>query len=233
MQHVADVVILSGTRRYADPWHPFAETSGALAEIAAGLGLDVEVRDTSTPDALTLTDERLLIVNSGKGTAPVLPDPAWTTAFAGLAHWLDQGGRLLGVHTAAATFPDWPQWRGILGGAWTARSSHPRLSIAGFTAAAGSQRHPILWGLPDAGLIDPDLTGVPVVLSIDERYSGLEVEPGSAPLLSHELDGRVEVMAWVAGRRIVYDGMGHDRRSYRSTSRRRVVENAITWLLDD
>ncbi len=233
MQHVTDVVILSGAGRYSDPWHPFAETSAALAGIASGLGLSVEVRETLSPEALAPTDERLVIVNSGKGTSPGAPDPAWTDAFTGFSAWLGAGGRLLGVHTAAATFPDWPTWRGILGGAWTSGSSHPRLSIAGFLATAGSRRHPILWGLPDAGLLDHDLTGVPLVLAVDERYSGLEIEPGSTPLLSHQLDGRAEVMAWVTGNLIVYDGMGHDHRSYRSASRRRVVENAITWLLDD
>ncbi len=233
MQHVTDVVILSGAGRYSDPWHPFADTSSALAGIVSDLGLSVDVRETLTPEALSLDAERLVIVNTGKGTTAVATDPAWTDAFTGLSDWLTAGGRLLGVHTAAAAFPDWPRWPDILGGAWTSGSSHPRLSIAGFTAASGAEQHPVVAGLPDAGPIDPDLAGVPLVLTVDERYSGLDISASSVPLLTHELGERTEVMAWTARDRIVYDGMGHDHRSYRSASRRRVVENAVAWLLDN
>ncbi len=229
---MTDVTILSGTGRYSDPWHPFAETSGAIADIVAAMGLDVAVRGTGSPEALIPEDSRLVIVNTGKGEEPPTPDPAWDKAFAELGGWIEDGGRVLAVHTAAATFPDWPTWAAILGGSWVeGRSSHPRISIAGFTAAPGAEEHPVLEGLPDAGGIDPSLAGRPMVLAFDERYSGLEVAPGSVPLLTHELAGLDEVMAWSPGRRVVYDGLGHDDRSYRSTTRRRLLENEIRWLL--
>ena len=38
-------IILSGAGRYADPWHPYAETSARLAELAATAGYDVEVHE--------------------------------------------------------------------------------------------------------------------------------------------------------------------------------------------
>jgi hypothetical protein len=38
-------LVLSGGGRYADPWHPFAETSGALAGILGESGFGVEIAD--------------------------------------------------------------------------------------------------------------------------------------------------------------------------------------------
>ena len=38
-------VILSGSGRYADPWHRYDETSAALAGIIAGVGYRVDVSD--------------------------------------------------------------------------------------------------------------------------------------------------------------------------------------------
>lgn len=227
------MVILSGTGRYSDPWHPFAATSGAIADIVAAMGLDVAVRGTGSPESLTADDARLVVVNTGKGDEPPSPDPAWTEAFSALGSWIESGGRILAVHTASATFPDWPAWAAIVGGRWIeGRSSHPRFSAAVFTAADGADDHPVLEGLPDAGGLDPDLAGRPMVLALDERYSGLDVAPGSVPLLAHELAGQPEVMAWAVGRRVLYDGLGHDERSYRSTTRRRLLENEVRWLLD-
>ena len=233
MQGVADVTILSGTGRYSDPWHPFASTSAAIADIVAAMGLAVAVRGTGSPESLAVDGARLVVVNTGKGQEPPPPDPAWSRALDEFGEWIEDGGRILAVHTAAAAFPDWPAWAAIVGGSWVeGRSSHPRISVAAFTAASGTEDHPVLDGLPDAGGIDPSLAGRPMVLALDERYSGLDVAAGSVPLLTHELEGRPAVMAWVVGRRVLYDGLGHDERSYRSTTRRRLLENEVRWLLD-
>lgn len=230
---MTDVTILSGTGRYSDPWHPFAATSGAIADIVAAMGLDVAVRGTGSPESLTADDARLVVVNCGKGEEPPSPDPAWAAIFSDFGEWIDNGGRILAVHTAAATFPDWPAWAALIGGRWVeGRSSHPPFSGAVFTAAAGAEGHPVLEGLPDASGLDPALAGQPMVLAFDERYSGLDVAPGSVPLLTHELAGQTEVVGWAVGRRILYDGLGHDERSYRSTTRRRLLENEVRWLLD-
>ncbi|MCD2443382.1 hypothetical protein LQ757_13955 [Agromyces sp. SYSU K20354] len=48
-------VVLPGSGRYADPWHPFAETSASLAAIVAGAGYRVEVRD-GLPTGLAALD---------------------------------------------------------------------------------------------------------------------------------------------------------------------------------
>lgn len=51
------------------------------------------------------------------------------------------------------------------------------------------------------------------------------------PLVQHELEGRPEVMGWAVGHRVIFDGLGHDERSYESESRRQLLVNEVTWLL--
>ncbi|WP_460770838.1 ThuA domain-containing protein [Mariniluteicoccus flavus] len=224
----ARVRVFTGHDRYADPWHPFAETSAALAEIIGDLPCvgAVEVV-TDEPEALSeLGGIDLLVVNSGAGTDPADPPPPapdWTRAFAACHDWLDNGGRVLGVHTAANTFVDWPAWPGILGGQWIRGTSmHPPRSVARFRALAPD--HPCLCGV--------EHTDGPGVDADDERYSFLAVDPASTGLLDHEHDGVRHVMAWAAAdRRAAYVGLGHDARAYASPGTRRLVANCVEWLL--
>jgi hypothetical protein len=67
-------LLLSGTGRYADPWHPFAETSAALAGLLREQGFGVEMADDvdaalarlAAPDGPADADlPDLLVVNVG------------------------------------------------------------------------------------------------------------------------------------------------------------------------
>ena len=54
------------------------------------------------------------------------------------------------------------------------------------------------------------------------------------PLLSHHHDDGEYPLLWArqyGNARVVYDALGHDLRSYRSAEHRRVLSNAIDWLL--
>ncbi|OYN94749.1 glycosyl hydrolase [Enemella evansiae] len=216
------VRVLTGDQRYADPWHPFAETGAALRDWLAE-AYPVELR-TDEPDALgELAGIDLLVVNCGIGADPANPPAAnaeWDAAFAACERWLADGGRVLGVHTAANTFGDWPAWRGILGGRWIRGTSmHPPRGPSRFRVLA-----------PD----HPTLAGLTEVEAEDERYSLLSRDSGTVPLLDHDLDGSAEVMAWAsADGRAVYSGLGHDARAYDSPTAKRFVTNAARWLLGD
>lgn len=215
--------MFSGTGRYTDPWHPFAETSAAIAAVARDHGHQVEVVD-SDPAALTdLNDVDLVVINSGGNPQVEMePDPAWQRAFDAFGGWLAAGHPVLGVHTASNAFPDWPQWPGLLGGRWVrGRSMHPERSEFTFTAAPGADGHPALGGLTR-------------VTAYDERYSYLDVHDGSIPLLQQRYEDVDHVMAWArtAGAvTSVYDGLGHGPESYESAERRRLLAAEIAWLL--
>lgn len=214
------VRVLSGVPPLDDPWHPFAETSAAAARVLRGAGHQVEVLD-STPEALGSLDEvDLLVVNCGRGDGSGVGEalPQWQPAFSLAEQWLAAGGVVLGLHTAANTFHDWPAWPGVLGGRWIAgHSFHPPLDEVGLTIVPGAEQHPVLAGLDRVSVVD-------------ERYSNLVREAGVTPLLQHHHDGVDQVMAWAA-ERAVYDGMGHDARSYDSADHQRFLVNAADWLV--
>jgi uncharacterized protein len=227
------VVIFTGLSRYADPWHPVAETSAEIARVVRALGVEPDLRTDETPDALAdLSGVDLLIVNSGRGNpdAPPAHDTAWQQSFDAVAAHARAGGAVLGVHSAAAAFPDWPGWADIIGTGWTPGvSGHPEASVAVFEADRSAHDHPVFEGLAP---ID-GVTEGPVVVAYDERYWRMPVHPGNVPLLGHRTLGDWYVVGWLCGGSRMYDGLGHDKRSYASVQRRRYLANEIRWLLRD
>lgn len=218
---MTQIRVLSGRHRYGDPWHPFADTSRAVAVILTGAGHEVEVVHDSTPDCLTGLDAiDLVVVNlGGNPLVELAPDAQWDAAHRQFGAWMRAGGRVLALHTAANAFPDWADWPSLLGGQWVrGRSFHPDQDLARFEPHPDARQHPVWRGL-DA------------VTAHDERYSSLTVNPSSTPLVGHQEAGRFEVMGWARGRRVLYDGMGHDASSYDSPTRAELLVNEAAWLL--
>lgn len=217
---MARILVFSGSGHYADPWHPFGETSAAIAAVLHKAGHDVVVRDSEPGTLLDLPEFDLLVVNSGGRTGD--PDPAETRAWAAdhsaLMDFHRSGSPILGVHTAVGTFPDWDGWASIIGGRWTEDSFHPEMGMATFEPAGSTSSHPVWAGLES-------------VAAIDERYSLLELADGSVPLVQHTTDGKDHVMGWAVGETVIYDGLGHDGRSYESDERTRLLQNEVDWLL--
>jgi len=222
---VTHALVLSGAGRYADPWHPFAQTSACLAEILAGCGVTATIV-TDVDEAMTRLDGvDLLVVNAGDssrndGPAPDLTAPDLTAARAGFAAGLERGIAVLGTHTAAASLTDYPGWEGVLGGRWLpGQSMHPPIGPTRITLF--TDRHPLL-----AGLADFD--------TFDERYSHLRVAPDVVPLAAHTLDGVEHPLLWartIGASRVVYSALGHDARAYASPELRELLARAIRWLI--
>ncbi len=227
------VVVFTGLSRYQDPWHPVAETSQEIASVVRTLGLTPDMRTDESPDDLSdLSGVDLLIVNSGGGDPETPPtyDAAWQPVYDAVAAHAASGGAILAVHNSAVAFPEWAGWAEIVGTGWERGvSGHPEISLAVFEADPSAADHPVFDGV-DA------LQGVterPAVVCYDERYWKMPVLPGNTPLLGHETLTSWHVMGWARGERVLYDGLGHDRRSYRSALRRRYLANEIRWLLRD
>lgn len=216
---MATIIILSGEGRYADPWHPFAETSAAITRILTERGHRVETRPT-VPESFDTLDADLLVANVGGGEPGVelAPDPDWVQAFERLGACLETTP-LLAVHTSANGFRDWPRWHQLLGGAWLPGiAHHPEIGVATFEPVPGAEEHPI-WA------------GQSSVTCFDERYSDFTIAASTTPLVRHVTDGRSQTMGWAHGTRVVYDGLGHDARSYSSPDRARLLVAEVDWLL--
>jgi type 1 glutamine amidotransferase len=213
------IMVLSGAGRYADPWHDFPATSARLAEVLSGPGREVRVSEEVEAGLAALDGVDLLVVNVGD-PADGSANPESPEAIAGLRTYADAGGPVLAVHSAASTFTTEPRWSEIIGGRWIRGTSmHPPYGPAHLSLRAAD--HPITAGLGDLHLPD-------------ERYSYLATEPGITVLYEHEHDGLQHPVIWAVeadGRRAVYDGLGHAVPTYADEAHRRLLRQAVSWLL--
>jgi uncharacterized protein len=223
-------LLLSGSGRYADPWHPFAATSAQVAEVLEGAGIATTVTDDvdGALAQLPTTAPDLLVVNVGAPDGPAPEggdhapvDPAVdASARDGLLAHLAAGRPLLALHVSSTSLHFVPEWEAILGGIWVRSTTmHPDYDRAHIHVETDA--HPIVAGIRD---FDTD----------DERYSYLRVEEGMRGLAWHEHDGIRHPLLWThaygpAG--VVYDALGHDAASYASPERREILARSARWLL--
>ena len=218
---MADVLIVSGSGPYSDLWHRFAETSGHLAEILQDLGHRTQVTEDVEAGLAEPGRCDVLVVNIGNPNEPRPPERI-AAAGQGLIEHLEAGRGLLGIHVSATSLTEMAEWPRLLGGHWIrGRSMHPPQSIATVQVRRGE--HPIVEGLADFEVFD-------------ERYSYLETNPDITVLCEHEFEGLRHPLAWTresAQGRVVYDGLGHDVRSYDSAPHVELLERSVRWLLGD
>jgi hypothetical protein len=159
---MANVLIVSGAAAYADPWHPFAQTSARLADIVAASGHAVSISEKVEPALADLRGVDVAVVNIGC-PRPDRPAEALVPVAVGLTAHLTRGGGLLGVHVSSTSLTTMPTWPAVLGGRWVRGTSmHPPQDVAHVYLT--SAPHPILIDLTDFDVLD-------------ERYSYLELEP--------------------------------------------------------
>ena len=217
-------VLVSGSSRYADRWHDYPATSAALTELFTNalseFSLDLVVPD-GVDEALAGLDEStgLLIVNAGECSDRALGDPS-LAAGEGLRRYLATNRPVLALHAAASAFTDEPSWEAAIGARWIPGTTwHPKRGPGMIKICAGL--HPVVKRLSDFEIVD-------------ELYTDLRVAPWVNALAFHELDGATYPLVWAAeraGRRVVYDALGHDELSLASADHRRILKQALTWLV--
>jgi hypothetical protein len=218
---MADILIVSGAGPYSDPWHSFPQTSGRLAEILENLGHSTRVTEDVEAGLAAPGRCDVLVVNIGNPTTP-RPADHLAAAGRGLIEHLKAGRGLLGVHVSATSLTELAEWPTLLGGQWVRdRTMHPPQSLASVQVRRGE--HPIVADLDDFQVFD-------------ERYSYLATRPDVTVLCEHEFEGLRHPLAWArqGGRgRVVYDGLGHDVRSYESAAHIELVQRSVRWLLGE
>lgn len=219
---MTNAIVLTGSDRYDGKWHDHAATSQRIVEILAPLGIDARIRGTHPRAFGELATADLLVVNAANGAACAddADDDAWSQAFTQMDAYRQSGKPLLAFHLSAAAFKENPGWRSWLGGEWVVGTSmHPPISAATVHVNVGA--HPVVGNLREIEVFD-------------EMYSYLELEPGNVVLATHRYEEIDHPLAWareVDGRRVVYNGLGHDIRSYDSEDHIAFIQNAAGWLL--
>jgi type 1 glutamine amidotransferase len=208
--------VVSGSGRYADPWHDFASTSAALADLLAEAGFEVELRDDVDSALADLADVDLVVVNVGRPTTDDTAADQKTRA--GILSHLRRGRPLLGFHVSATSLPGMPEWEDVLGGIWVRGTTmHP---------ARGESHVEILPGSE----IGARLTGFDLD---DEFYSFLRVHTDVDVVAQHRLDGVAQPIVWshrFGSARVVYDALGHHAGSLAEGGHRILLIEAIRWL---
>lgn len=211
-------LVLTGSGRYADPWHPFAETGARLAEVLTEHGWAVEVSDDVDTGMTRLDGIDLVAVNAGdpwrdgsRGAPPA--------SVQGFASALERGIGVLALHAAVSSLRDYPEWASALGAMWV-----PTLSFH-----------------PEAGetviQVEPDTVPaeVPSTFHVhDERYCALQRLGGRTVVAWHEGDGAKEAAAWVrehGNARVAVDVLGHDARSFDASGHRTLVAALAAWAV--
>jgi hypothetical protein len=212
-----EALVVSGGGRFGDPWHPFAETSSALAAALRDRGHSTTVSEDADESLAGLGQgplPSLLVVNIGWYG----PDRLTDAAAEGLVAGLRNGLPTLLVHSTLTAFPDWPLWGQIVGGGWTYGTTyHPDYAPAEAVADPG---HPRTVGLDRLAIVD-------------ERYTGMWLDEASSVYLEHEEDGQRHPLAWTRfweGSPIVANALGHDAGAYRARGREVLLRRELDWL---
>lgn len=209
------ILILSGGGQFTDPWHPFAETSDALAQLLRQAGHTVDIRNDVEHAATELSAVDVLVANAADG--PVGAER--TAAHDALRRYLADGGPVFALHVGASTLLGLPEWEGITGMSWVdGQSMHPPLGDSRMLVDPSAD--PIAAGLGDFDIVD-------------ERYSKLRTDGAYRAFVTHVLDGTTYPVMWArqsGPSRVVVDTMGHDRRSFDSPEHRQLIERSFEWL---
>ena len=212
-----EALVLSGGGRFGDPWHPFAETSAALAAVLRNRGYLVKISSEAEASLSALPLgmlPSLLVINIGWYGPARFSEPAAE----GLVTALQRGLPTLLVHSTLTAFPDWPVWHEIAGGGWTYGSTyHPEYAPG---VALANEDHPLT-------------TGLDRLVVTDERYTRMWVDETSAVFLEHEEDGERHPLGWTrtyGPSPIVADALGHDAGSYRAADRVALLQRELDFL---
>jgi uncharacterized protein len=210
------LLLTGGVPPYVDPWHPFAESSDRLGELAEGLGWSVErADDVGARLAQGLDGIDVLLVNAPGPQGGV--DPAEVAAAdRALGAFLERRGGVLALHIAATALLGLPRWSALTGARWI----------------QGVSGHPPLGDCVVHGHDDPRVPGD--LELFDERYTDLGLEGDRTVLVSYDgEDGRTHPLVWATepeGARVLVDTFGHDARSFDSPSHRELLERSLRWL---
>ncbi len=220
------IMILTGSGRFADPWHPFDGTSRRVADVLEQLH---EVRVTSRTDVdsalADLDGVDLLVLNTGNPTRHVgpgdrIPSPdEIERARESIDAFLGRGGSVLALHNSASSWSDYPRLAERVGAWWIEGTSwHPPQAMVPVDVAA---EHHVTHGMSG-------------FRSFDERYSDLVLSDDVEVLLvSH--DGTTAHPLLLVQEdgvgRSAYLALGHDEAAYESDEVQRLLARLALWLL--
>ena len=213
-------------------YHQFEDAAPTLAKLVAEFGIesvittDVEeaVAELDSADLFTLYALRWQMLNDEK-YLPFRREWAFELPeehAAIIQNFVEDGGAMLGLHTASICFDTWYEFPRLLGGGWR----------------WGKTFHPPVGEIEVRCVSDhPATENVGAFSLYDEVYHDLAIENQSQILLEGRVsDGDWQPISWAheVGRgRVLYSALGHDKSSLECPQHAQFLKQSVAWLIGE
>ena len=215
-------------------FHPFKKSSQALQKILMKEGIESEITEDiefglknineGDYDLLTVYALRWSMKNGSK-YKPYRDQWEFNLSDSGqksIHKFLEKGGGIFGLHTAAICFDQWKDWISILGGKWIwGKSGHLPLGMV--NTRTETIKHPITDNISNFNLED-------------EVFADLKTTKDIIPLLSAKVEGQDNwhPVLWArnfSNGRIVFDALGHDTKSINHPEHEKIIRRSANWAI--
>mgnify|MGYP000359716456 CR=1 FL=1 len=140
---------------------------------------------------------------------------------------LKDGKPMIFLHHALVSYQDWPEFIQIIGGKYNSSDSTSGISVyehdVNIPVKIVDRSHPITAGLSDFEIYD-------------ETYGNCVILDSVHPLISTDLAESMPYLAWIneyEKSKVVYIQSGHGPSAYSNLSYRKLLEQAIEWLVQN
>jgi len=137
---------------------------------------------------------------------------------------LEKGKGMVFLHHSLASYQDWDEFKGIIGGKYHEEPN---------TSASSSFQHDVTFKISIANSKHLVTRGIPDFEIFDEVYGNTEVLGGVEPLLTTDHPQSSPVIGWthrVKKSKVVYLQPGHDKNAYLNPNYRKLVKQAIAYV---
>ena len=141
---------------------------------------------------------------------------------------LEKGVGVVSLHHNIADFPDWPQYRKIIGGKYYLKETKEGSVVY----RKGKYKHDVTFMVNVVDKNHPITEGVSDFEIYDETYKDHVFEKDNQVLLTTDNPGNERPLCWVrryAKAKICYLQLGHGPEAYSNENYRRLVAQAIRW----
>ena len=133
----------------------------------------------------------------------------------GLSNWLAAGKGYVGIHSAADSFRDDPDYRNLVGGYFITHPHHRQYQVS-----VKDPEHPIMQGVDEEFMVT------------DEQYI-LDYDPRVHVLATALWEGEAMPVAWTKSHgkgRVYYLALGHDSKACEHPAFRQLVLQGTLWV---
>lgn len=154
--------------------------------------------------------------------------PISETSQANLIKLTENGAGIVVLHHGIAGFPEWPQWRKIVGAKYFLKDTQED----GTLWKRCTYKHDVEMAVQPEDTRHPVTRGVSPFIILDETYKGYRLEPDNHLLLSTPHPASQRQIGWTRTfnrSRICYLQLGHGKDAYGNPAYRKLLGQAIDW----